>query len=185
MPTTLVRTDPARKSLAALREDLVILVNATIAAGFAVARGAVCGLITATGLARRRTHALAAGAGFATNSTTGQVADASVFTPGDVLKNAAGATIGTIAPGGVNTTTNIITLTGNAAVAVAAGAAVLGSDGSQVAKFIADEASDGVGDTPIPAIIGGLLVEADLSGLDGTAKTELGGVSAVAGIFKF
>jgi hypothetical protein len=185
MPTTTVRNDPARESLAALREDLLLLVPITIKSGFAIPRGAVGGIIAASGLGRRRTRTTAADGGFATNSPTGQVADASLFKAGDVITNAAGAAIGTIAAGGVNLATNVLTLNANAAVAVASGAAVLGSDGSQVAAFIADEASDGAGDTSIPAIIGGLLAESKISGLDSTAKTELRGGGAPGGIFKF
>jgi hypothetical protein len=108
-----------------------------------------------------------------------------VFVAGDILKNAAGAVIGTIAVGGVNTATNTITLTANAAVAVAAGAAVLGSDGSQKASAIADEAADGLAETQIPVFVCGLLVESRLRGLDDTAKAELGGASVAGGIFKF
>ena len=85
----------------------------------------------------------------------------------------------------MNTATNVITLTGNAAVAVAAGAAVLGSDGSQVAKSVSDDDTDGTADANTSTIISGLLVESKLRGLDSTAKAELGGVSTVGGIFKF
>jgi hypothetical protein len=145
----------------------------------------VIGTISASGRMRRRTRAVAAGAGFATTAATGQVDDASVFTAGDVLKNAAGTTIGTVAVGGVNTQTNMITLTGNAAVAVAAGAAVLGSDGSQVAQAISEDETDGTAEAGIAAIISGLLVEAKLRGLDSTAKAELGGASVAGGTFKF
>jgi hypothetical protein len=185
MPTQLVRDFPDRDSLEALRVDLTVHISATVALGFIALRGDVLGAISATGKMRRRTRAVAAGAGFATTSTTGQVDDASVFAAGDVLKNAAGATIGTIAAGGVNTTTNVITLTGNAAVAVAAAAAVLGSDGSQVAQAISDDETDGTADTGVGPIISGLLVEAKLRGLDSTAKAELGGASVAGGIFKF
>lgn len=180
-----IADNTARKTLEAVRPEMATSVPLTIADTFACKQGDVLGVTTSSGLGRRRTRQPAAGSGFATTSPTGQVADASVFADGDVLKNAAGTTIGTIAAGGVNTTTNIITLTGNAAVAVAAGADVLGSDGSQVAQAVADKETDGDGDTPINVLITGLLVEANLRGLDATAKAELGGVSTVNGIFKF
>ena len=185
MPTRLVQEFPDRDALEAVRADLAVRVPATVALGFIVLRGDVIGTISASGRMRRRTRAVAAGAGFATTAATGQVDDASVFTAGDVLKNAAGTTIGTVAVGGVNTQTNMITLTGNAAVAVAAGAAVLGSDGSQVAQAISEDETDGTAEAGIAAIISGLLVEAKLRGLDSTAKAELGGASVAGGTFKF
>jgi hypothetical protein len=184
-PTRTVEEFPERDALEAVRVDLAVRVPAVVASGFVVLRGDVEGVITASGKLRRRTRAVAAGAGFATNATTGEVDDASVFKAGDVLKNAAGTTIGTIAAIGVNTTTNVITLTGNAAVAVAAGAAVLGSDGSQVAAGISDDETDGSQDANTSVLIGGFLNQSKLRGLDATAKTELGGVSVVGGIFKF
>jgi hypothetical protein len=183
MTTTLVKTFDPRDVLEALKPELAVTVPLTIKTGFAVARKDVLGVITASGLGRRRTRQPVAVTAFATTSPTGQVADASVFAVGDVLKNAAGVTIGTVQS--INTTTNVITLTGNAAVAVGIGADVLGSDGSEVAQAIADGASDGVGDTTISVKIGGYLKQTGLRGLDSTAKTELGGVSTVGGIFKF
>jgi hypothetical protein len=185
MPNRIIEDNTQRKTLEAVRAEMATSVSLTIADTFACQKGDVLGVISATGLGRRRTRQPAAGSGFGTSAATGQVADASVFAEGDVLKNAAGTTIGTIAAGGVNTQTNVLTLTGNAAVAVAAGADVLGSDGSQVAQAIADKETDGVGDTSMNVLIGGFLVEANLRGLDATAKAELGGVSTVGGIFKF
>jgi hypothetical protein len=185
MTTRLVATYGERNPLEAVRADLAVKVGAVIASGFIALIGDVLGVISASGKLRRRTRAVAAGSGFATNAATGQVDDASVFKAGDVLKNAAGTTIGTIAAGGVNTSTNVITLTGNAAVAVAAGAAVLGSDGSQVAAAISDDETDGTEDANATVIIGGYLTESELRGLDSTAKTELGGASVVGGVFKF
>lgn len=186
MPPTKTIADYAdRDALEAVREDLAVLVGATVANGFKVKRGSVCGEIAASGKLRRRSRTTATGAGFAVDSATGYVTDASVFVAGDVLKNAAGTVIGTIAANGVNTVANTVTLTGNAAVAVAAGAAVLGSDGSQTAKAISAEETDGVGDTGIGVYISGPLKEAKLLDLDATAKAELGGVSTVGGIFKF
>lgn len=185
MPTTIVETNEARVPLEKIRADLAVQEGVTAKNGFAIGRRDVVGIIDADGLARRRTKTLADGAGFSTGSAQGVVEDASLFTDGDVLKDSGGTTIGTIAADGVNTTTNTITLTGNAAVAVADGAAVLGSDGSEVAKCIADEGSDGSGDTQIRTFIGGYLDESLINGLDSTAKTELGGISTVGGIFKF
>lgn len=185
MPTKTIETYGQQVALEALRPDLAVLIPFTVKDGHSCQKGDVLGLITSSGYARRRTFTTVDTTAFATNATTGKVADPSVFKDGDVLKNAAGATIGTIAVGGINLTTRIITLTGNAAVAVADGAAVLGSDGSQVAKGIADDGVDGVGDTPISGFISGLLNESALRGLDSTAKTELGGVSVAGGIFKF
>jgi hypothetical protein len=183
MPTTVTETFERREPLEATKPELAVILPLTIADGFKVARKDVVGVITASGLGRRRSRTTATGAGFATNSAVGHVTDASVCAADDVLKNAAGTTIGTVLS--VDEDANTVTLTGNAAVAVAAGAAVLGSDGSQVAAAIADKGSDGVGDTRISVYIAGLLKEAGLRGLDSTAKTELGGVSTVGGIFKF
>lgn len=183
MPTETIETGAARQPLESLRADLAVQVGLTAKTGYAVGRGDVVGVITASGLARRRSRAAVTGTAFATNSPTGTVDDVTVFKVGDVIKNAAGTTIGTI--DAINTSTNTITLGANAAVAVATGANVFGSDGSQVAKGIADEGSDGVGDTPIRVIIGGYLNESLCLRLDATAKTELVGATVAGGIFKF
>jgi hypothetical protein len=183
MPTRTTQTFAERDALEAVRVDLTILVGATVANGFKVKRGSVCGEIIASKKIRRRSRTNAAGAGFAVDSPVGHVEDASVFVAGDVLKNAAGTTVGTVQS--VDAVANTVTLTGNAGVAVASGAAVLGSDGSQVAKAISFEESDGVGDTQVSVCIGGPLKEAKLLGLDASAKAELGGVSTIGGIFKF
>lgn len=182
-PTRDIETFERREPMEATKPELAVIVPLTIKNDFKVARKDVLGVITASGLGRRRSRALAAGAGFATNADVGYVDDASVFAVDDVLKNAAGTTIGTVEA--VDLIANTVTLVANAAVAVAAGAAVLGSDGSQVAQAIADKGSDGVGDTTISVYIGGFLKQTGLRGLDSTAKTELGGVSTVGGIFKF
>lgn len=185
MPSKTIATYGAITPLEARKAELACQVGVTMRVGAACQQGDVLGEVTATEMYRRRSRALAAGGGFSAASPTGTVDDASVFVAGDVLKNAAGTTVGTIAAGGVNPVTNTITLTANAAVAVAAGAAVLGSDGSQKAKAIADEACDGVGETQIPVFVCGLLVENRLRGLDDSARTELGGASVAGGIFKF
>ncbi len=183
MPSRTIEIYGERVPLEAVRADLATRVPAVVALGFIVLVGDICGAISASGKLRRRTRAVASGAGFAVNSVTGVVDDASVFKAGDVLTNAAGANVGTVQS--INTGTNTITLTGNAAVAVAAGAAVLGSDGSQVARAISDDETDGTQDANASVLIGGLLKEAKLRGLDSTAKAELGGVSTVGGIIKF
>lgn len=185
MPTELIQTYPERKQLELVRADLAVQVNATAKNGFAIQQGDVVGKITTDGKIRRRSRTTVGATPFATNSPTGTVADASIFTAGDVLKDAAGNTVGTIAAGGVNTATNTITLTGNATTAVATGAAVMASDGSQTAQGIADKDSDGNGDTSTSVFIGGFLDESKLRGLDATAKTELGGASVAGGVFKF
>ncbi|MGH9942945.1 MAG: hypothetical protein ACRD9R_11380 [Pyrinomonadaceae bacterium] len=183
MPTRIIGTNAPRVALEAIRPDLAVQIPLTVKNGFKVEQGDVLGIITASGLARRRTRAVAAGAGFATNSPSGQVDDVSVFVAGDVLENSAGAAVGTVQS--VNSQTNVVTLTGNAAVAVAAGGAVFGSDGSEQAEAISDNETDGAGDTVVSAFICGLLDETKLRGLDETAKAELGGVSVAGDIFKF
>jgi hypothetical protein len=181
MPSKTIATNPAQKALEAVRAEMATWVGATVKDTFSCSAKEVMGEITASKLLRRRTYSLVTGTAFATNSPTGTVADGSKFVAGDVLKNVSGVTVGTIQSMAGNT----VTLTGNAAVAVATGAAVLGSDGSQVSKCISGKGSDGVGDTPMEVMIGGFAVEADIIGLDSTAKTDLGGVSTVGGIFKF
>lgn len=185
MATKTIETYAQRESLETVRADLAVLLPMVIAANSICEQGDVLGQITSNGFGRRRTRNLADGAGFVTTSPSGVVEDASVFKDGDVLKNAAGATIGTVAVGGINKVTNTITLTANSAVVVADGAAVLGSDGSQVAKAFADGATDGDGVTSVPVFIAGFLKESLLNGLDSTAKTELGGLSTINGVFKF
>lgn len=185
MPSKTIETNPAKVALEALRADLAVFVNGTVKDGHACSAKEVLGEITASKLLRRRTKTLADGAGFAINSAVGTVEDASKFKAGDVLQNAAGQNIGTVAVGGINTVTNQITLTANAAVAVADGAAVLGSDGSQVARCISGKGSDGNGDTPMDVCISAIVNEADIIGLDATAKDELGGKTTVGGLFKF
>lgn len=185
MPTKLVQTFAERESLEALRADLAVVIPGTVKSGFKVQRKDVLGVISASSMLRRRSRTTATGTGFATNSTIGQVADSSVFAPGDVLKAADGTIIGTVLTVDPTVTPNSVTLTANAAVAVAASGVVVASDGSQVAACIADQESDGTGDTTINIFISGLLKEAILRGLDATAKSELGGRSLPGGIFKF
>lgn len=176
MGKQLVETYATRKSLETRRPDMTVNIGATVKDGYACAQGDVMGVITASGLLRRRTRTTVDTTAFSTGTATGKVADPTVFKDGEVLKNAAGATIGTIAVGGINLVTRVITLTANAAVNVADGAGVYGSDGSQVASVIAEEGSDGDGDTPINVITQSPALNISLlRGLDDTAITELGG----------
>ena len=184
MPTNLIGTFAGRVQLEKVRPDEAVTVAVTVKSGFIVKQGDVIGEITASGLYRRRTRATVNTGAFATNAATGQVLDASVFAVGDVLKNAAGDTVGTIQSIDLTTTPHTITLTGNAAEAVAVAADVIGSDGSQVAKGISGKETDGTQDTPIDVFIGGFLDESKLRGLDASAKTELNGASVAGGIFK-
>ena len=185
MPTKTVEEYGERIQLEAVRENLTVSVPVTVKNGFKCEQGDVLGRITSSSLYRRRSRTTVDTTAFGTGSATGKVADPSVFADGDVLKKVDGTLVGTIAVGGINLVTKIITLTANAAVAVADGLPIVASDGSQIAEVIADKDSDGNGDTPINAFIGGFLEEAKLSGLDSTAKDELGGKSTANGIFKF
>lgn len=181
MPSRVIETNPAQVALEAMRPDLAVWVPGTVKTGFACSAKEVLGEITASKLLRRRSRSLVTGTAFATNSPTGTVADGALFRAGDVLTNSAGANVGTIQ----SISGNTVTLAANAAVAVATGAAVLASDGSQVAKGISGSGSDGNGDTPMDVCISAIVTEADIIGLDSTAKTELGGQSTVGGLFKF
>jgi len=188
MPTKTIQTFTEKQPLQLTKPELSAKLNLTIADGFAVAEGDVVGSISGggnDGLGRRRSRTTAAGAGFADNSNTGRVTDASVFVEGDVLKLEDGTTIGTIDSIDTTTTPDTVVLTGNAAINVAAGDAVMASDGSQIAKGIADDAVDGDGKTPIGVFVCGVLDEAKLRGLDASAKQEMGGASMVNGAFKF
>lgn len=185
MPSKTIQTFPKRAALEAVKPELVAAVPVTVKSGHIVKAGDVIGKITTGGLYRRRTRTATAGTGFADNSPNGQVVDASVFKAGDVLKKTDGTTIGTVQSVDITTNPDTVVLTGNAAVAVAAGVDVVGSDGSQVAQGISDTETDGAEDTTITAIITGLLDESKLRGLDASAKAELGGASVAGGIFKF
>lgn len=183
MPTKVIETNPERVELMALRSEMATFVGVTVKDGFPCSFGDVLGQITTGGLYRRRTRSLVGSTAFSTANANGSVADPSLFRVGDVLTNASGATVGTIAT--IDPETGAVTLGANAGVNVSTGAPVLGSDGSQVAKCIADHGSDGAGDTQVATCIGGFLVEERINGLDATAKTELGGASVAGGIFKF
>ncbi|MGA9768273.1 MAG: hypothetical protein WBV94_04480 [Blastocatellia bacterium] len=185
MPSKTTETFGKRVALEARRSDLLVLVGVMIADGFIVKQGDVIGKISASGEYRRRARATVNTTAFATNSPTGKVLDASVFAADDVLTNEDGDNVGTIESIDLTTTPHTLTLTGNAAVAVAAGADVLGSDGSQIAQGISDSETDGTEAVSVPVIIGGYLDESKLRGLDSTAKTELAGASVAGGVFKF
>lgn len=181
MPTKTINTYPAKVALEALRADLAVFVSGTVKNGFACSAKEVLGEITSSKLLRRRSRSLVTGTAFATNSAVGTVADGTLFRVGDVLTNDAGANVGTI----LTIVGNTVTLSANAATAVATGAAVRASDGSQTAKCISGSGSDGDGDTPMDVCISAIVNEADIIGLDSTAKTELGGTSTVGGLYKF
>lgn len=184
MPSRTVETFPERVQLEGIKPELAAAVAVTVKTGHIVKQGDVIGKITTGGMYRRRTRTKTAGTGFADDSPNGQVEDASVFKAGDVLKKTDGTTIGTVLSVNPATTPDTVVLTGNAAVDVAAGVDVVGSDGSQVAKGVSDSETDGSQDTVIAAIIAGLLDESKLRGLDASAITELGGASMAGGIFK-
>jgi hypothetical protein len=183
MPSKTTETFSKRVALEARRADLVVIVGVMVASGFIVKQGDVIGKITALGEYRRRSRAVVAQDGaFAADSDTGKVDDASVFKAADILTKEDGTVVGTILA--INLETNEITLAANAAVAVASGLAVLGSDGSQVAKGISDGETDGTQAASVPVIIGGYLDESKLRGLDSTAKAEMAGASMAGGVFK-
>lgn len=185
MPTKTKETFPDRVQLEALSGHPSASVGVTVATTFIVKQGDLLGQIAASGKYRRRSRTDATGTGFADNSPTGQVVDTTVFKVGDVLKDAAGNALGTVLSVDPTATPDTVTLTGNAANNVAAGVGVVAQDGSQVARAVADQETDGTADTPIAAIISGKLVESKLRGLDASAKTELAGASVAGAIFKF
>jgi hypothetical protein len=148
-------------------------------AGFEILRASVLGVITASGFLRRRTCGVA-DADAATNQKVivlDDDSDVSVFVAGDVLKTAVGETIGTVAVGGVNTEDNELTCVDNLVVAITAGDEVLGSDGSQVAKVIANEAvkATETANTNLSPYAAGILKFDQLSGLNASAIAELKG----------
>jgi hypothetical protein len=187
-PQETIATYPRREPFEAIAGHKLMRTNAPVKAGTAIRRGAISGL-TDDGYLRERKRSLAAGTGFADNSPTGQITngDGVRFEAGDTLKNEAGEAIGEIQ--GIDSTTNpdTITLTGNAAVNVAAGEAVLADDGSEVAACIAEDAvqSSEAKDTNCSVVIGGPVKESLLIGLDDSAKADLNGKSFPNDIFKF
>ena len=185
-PTKTLETFSQRVALEALRPDEGAKYGVPAKIGFTIKQGDVIGVITVSSKARRRSRTAAAGAGFAINSPVGQVDDSSVFVHGDVLTSEDGTVIGTVDVVDATLNPNTVTLTGNAAVAVADDDAVMASDGSQVAQGISDDASDGADDlTSIGVFISGFMDESKLRGLDASAKEELNGASVIGGIFKF
>jgi len=188
-PQEVIRTFAKREQFEAIGGHKLLQVPLTVKAGTEIRRGAVCGVKTADDYLRERKRSLSAGTGFSDSSPTGQVTngDGVRFEAGDVLKNEAGDTIGTIQSIDVTTNPDTITLTGNAGVNVAVGEAVVASDGSEVAACIADEsvASTETKDTQLSPIIGGPVKESLLLGLDDSARAELNGKSFPGGIFKF
>lgn len=188
-PQQTINTYARREQFEAIGGHKLLQIPLTVKAGTSIRRGAVCGKKTADDYLRERKRSLAAGTGFSDASPTGQVTngDGSRFEVGDVLKNEAAETIGTIQAIDITTNPDTITLTGNAAVNVAVGEAVVASDGSEVAACIADEAvaSTEEKDTQLSVIIGGPIKESLIVGLDDSARAELNGKSFPGGIFNF
>lgn len=192
MGTTTKQTFPARAQLQLTRPDEAVLLPETIADGFACSQGDVMGKISSSKLVRRQARAIAAGGGFSTGSNTGTVGDdgmgkvdanpAARFAAGDALKLEDGTAIGTVDHVTLPAT---VVLTGNAAVAVAAGDAVLGSDGSEVAIGIANDSDDASGATPFAVFIIGILDPAKLRGLSAAAMQQMSGAIMAGPSFKF
>lgn len=178
-PTKTIEDWPDRIPLESRRADLAVQIPMPAKAAFGFVRGAILGIITASGLLRQRARSTAAGTGFTDNSPTGQVAngEGGRFVAADVLKNETGETIGTVQS--VDTTTNpdTITLTGNAQVNVAVGEAVMASDGSEVARLIANEEvkATETENSNLSPYAGGYLKKDQLVGLDDSAIAELNG----------
>jgi hypothetical protein len=186
MPTKTKETFPARVQLEALAGHPSASVGVTCKTGFIVKQGDLVGKITASSKYRRRSRTTAAGTGFAADSPIGFVTDNTVFHDGDVITKSDGTAVGTVAVDGIDTVDPTkVTLTANAANAMAADVALIATDGSAVAQGIADAETDGTADTPIAVIVSGKLVEAKLRGLDASAKSDLAGASVAGGIFKF
>jgi len=185
-PTQTTETFPRRVPLEAVRADLAVQIPLTVKAATGVRRAAVLGVITATDYIRERSRSNAAAA-YAVGVQVIEVDDASVFIPGDVLKLEDGTAVGTIAAAGVNVDDNELTLVAVTTAEIADGDAVLASDGSQVAKAIADEAVAAAQsvDTVLSPYIGGALKRSLLIGLDDSAIAELGGAVFPGDIFKF
>lgn len=181
MPTQVLETTAAQEPLEAVAPEQAVAIPLTIKSGFVVGRGDTLGQIGSSGKYRRRGRSTVISTAFTTGSPNGRVIPGS-FVPGDILTNAAGASVGTILS---ITNDGVVTLTANAAVAVANGQSILASDGSQIAVCIADEGSDGVGDTTIRAFIGGYFDATRISDLDASALSELGGTLRPGNIFRF
>lgn len=182
MPTQTMETSPARKALEIIRPDLAVAVPMTALAGFPIRRGDVVGR-TASGKARPQTAAYVT-SGFTTGSPSGDVDNTDVFKIGESLFNdATNQLIGVIQ----SMVGQTITLTANAAYAVPAGSyvSVKNGDGAPRAVGIADEASDGVGDTPIRVLIAGYIDSSLTFNLGTKARSDMNGVTLDNGIFKF
>lgn len=188
-PQETTETHPRREPFEAIGGHGLMRIPLTVKAGTAIRRGAVCGVKTADDYLRERKRTLATGAGFSDASAVGTITngDGVRFEVGDTLKNEAGEEIGEIQAIDVTTNPDTITLTGNAAVNVAADEAVMADDGSEVAVCIAEEEvkSTEAKDTTLSVNIGGAIRESLVIGLDESAKAELNGKSFPGGIFKF
>jgi hypothetical protein len=175
-PTSTIEEWAGREPLESRRADLAVRIPMVAKAGFAILRASVLGIITASGFLRRRTRTNAS-ADAGDNQTVIAVDDAAPFAAGDVLKLEDGTGIGTVAVGGVNTEDNELTCVANLAVAITDGDAILGSDGSQVAKVIADEAvkATEAANTNMSPYEAGILKKDMIVGLDESAMEELRG----------
>jgi hypothetical protein len=187
MPTQIVTTFPPRQQLEFVRGDLSVLLPLTAAAnGVPISQGDVLGIITSSGLGRRRTRAIVGTGGVLTSSPTFPVADSSMFAAGDVLTDDSGNTVGTVNSVNTSASPNTVTLAANSAHAVAAGVGVIATDGSAVAQGISDDSNDGVTQGVVSVLITGLLNASLLRGLDSVAITQLGGALMLGGeVFKF
>ena len=114
------------------------------------------------------------------------VYDARPFAAGQGIKF--GSVLGTIAAGGVDLTTNVLTLAA-AIGTIDAGTSVKGVDGSEVAKGILGEDVDmtGVNDVISRVHVCGFFVEANLGGTKSSTllagiKTDLGARSSLNGV---
>lgn len=146
----------------------------------ALKRGTILGAITASGKLRRYSRAaVMTGGAFATDSDTGKVSGAAtIFLVGDVLKNAAGTTVGTIESIDGDT----ITLAANAAVAVAVGADIYadGGSGTPVGVLGMDTVAATDGDLPTFMYVTGEFNEALLIGLNAASRTALAALNIYA-----
>ncbi|HEY6232813.1 MAG TPA: hypothetical protein VIW64_16230 [Pyrinomonadaceae bacterium] len=175
-PTRTIETWPERIPLESRRSDLAVQIPMATKAGFEILRASVLGIITASGLLRRRARSNAS-ADAANNQKVIAVDDAAPFVAGDALKLEDGTAVGVVAVGGVNVEDNELTCVDNLAVAITDGDAILGSDGSQVAKVIANEAvkATETANTNLSPYAAGVLKRNLLVGLDESAIAELGG----------
>lgn len=164
------------------KPEVAVKLRGTVAAGLKVRRGAVVGRVTGRkSVVREVPVSKATGSGFVATSPSGTVENGALFVVGDVLKNDAGQTVGTISAIAGNT----IVLQANAAVAVAANAVVKVLDGSEKAVAIAEDETDGKDNTPISIITAGVLKRELIIGLTSQAVEDLRGRFPMDEVFQF